>query len=155
MIHLVQKQRTEKKLEVGARIRHLRKKLNLSMDDLAAQIESTSATISNIENGLSMPGGELLVKLAQTLHVSVDWLLLGHMPVNINGEVREDRTELIFFNEKWHFFCRFHANYQTSEEQNKLDALKTLLSLAAESSKDELDLLLSLAERVHQKPKDE
>lgn len=141
---------SEKKLEIGTRIREIRKGLRLSMDELAERIGSTSATISNLENGLSMPGGELLLRMANSLGVSADWILLGRQAATEpDGSWKEDDTRLIFFNEKWHFFCRFREKYMSSEDAQQLEMLIALIELGSTSTKQDLELLVSLARRVN------
>ena len=139
------KQRTQKKIEIGSRIRMLRTKLKLSMDELAARIDSTSGTISNIENGFSMPSGETLLRLSETFQLSVDWIMHGQMP----EKVHDSKSESIFFNDKWHFFCQFRESYLTSEESQRYDALIALLPIAAELPNEQLQLLLALAKQLH------
>lgn len=60
---------------LSARLRSARKMKNLSQEKLAELVGTTKATISNYENQYSSPPNEMLVKLADTLDVSTDWLL--------------------------------------------------------------------------------
>ncbi len=142
------KQRTQKKIEIGSRIRMLRTKMKLSMDELAARIDSTSGTISNIENGFSMPSGETLLRLSETFQLSVDWIMHGHMP----EQVHDSKSESIFFNDKWHFFCHFRDVYMSSEESQRFDALCKLVPIAASLSNEQLQLLLAIAKQFQAKP---
>lgn len=52
-------------------------KLNLSQNEFARQLGSTSAFVSNIARGKSKPGLEFLQRIAETFEVSLDWLVLG------------------------------------------------------------------------------
>lgn len=51
--------------------------LNISQNEFARRIGSTSAFISNLTTGKSKPGLEFLQKIAETFEVSLDWLVLG------------------------------------------------------------------------------
>lgn len=53
----------------------LRKKKEISQEQLAAQLNVVRQTISKWEKGLSVPDAELLVKLSEILDVSVSDLL--------------------------------------------------------------------------------
>ena len=59
------------------RLGQLMATLNLSQNEFARQIGSTSAFVSNMARGKSKPGLEFLRKIADTFHVSLDWLVLG------------------------------------------------------------------------------
>ena len=51
--------------------------LGISQNELARQIGSTSAFISNIATGKAKPGLEFLQKIATHFGISLDWLILG------------------------------------------------------------------------------
>lgn len=51
--------------------------LNISQNEFARQLGSTSAFVSNLATGKSKPGLEFLQKIAETFDVSLDWLVLG------------------------------------------------------------------------------
>ena len=142
------KQRDVKKAQIGGRIRELRKKRNLSMDDLAKLIHSTSATVSNLENGLNMPGGDTLLRVSETLDISIDWLLTGNGSPQRLDEVHETQSKVIFFDNKLHFFCQFNESYLSSNEMKHLNDLMSIVQIAATCSKEDLQLLLSLTERI-------
>lgn len=57
------------------RLRSKRKEKKLSQEELAKRVNTTKATISNYENGYSTPPNEMLIKLANELDVTTDWLL--------------------------------------------------------------------------------
>ncbi len=60
---------------LSARLRSARKMKNLSQEKLAELVGTTKATISNYENQYNSPPTEMLVKLADVLDVTTDWLL--------------------------------------------------------------------------------
>lgn len=81
---------------IGSRVRHLRQKAGLSMDELAKNIlmpskdsdllkPTTSATISNIENGRNNPSADIIIALSDFFNVSTDWILKGKEFVKSSG----------------------------------------------------------------------
>lgn len=57
------------------RLRSTRKGKKLSQEELAKLIKTTKSTISNYENGYSTPSNEVLIKIADVLNTSTDYLL--------------------------------------------------------------------------------
>lgn len=55
-----------------------RKKMKLIQEELAKLVYTTKTTVSNYENGYSTPSNEMLVKLADVLGVTTDYLLGRH-----------------------------------------------------------------------------
>ena len=66
--------------EIGARIRLARRDAGLTQEKLAEKIGVSPGFVSQLESGSRAPGLETLVKLSQTLHVSLDLLVLGGAP---------------------------------------------------------------------------
>lgn len=64
--------------EFGARLKALRKQKNWSQKELAAKVEIRFQQLNKYESGLNVPPADMLVKLAHTLDVSVDYLLTGN-----------------------------------------------------------------------------
>ncbi|MFD0587829.1 helix-turn-helix domain-containing protein [Paenibacillus sp. GCM10027627] len=73
---------------IGTRINNLRQEAGLTMDELAKRIllpvknsnelkPTTSATISNIENGRNNPSADITIALSNFFNVSTDWILKG------------------------------------------------------------------------------
>lgn len=62
-------------VDLGKRLKQLRKENNLTQKQLALQIGVQNAVISFYEVGERYPSPEVLVKLASTLHVTTDYLL--------------------------------------------------------------------------------
>ncbi|NSL53544.1 helix-turn-helix domain-containing protein [Uliginosibacterium aquaticum] len=60
-----------------ARFGQLLAALNISQNEFARQLGSTSAFISNLARGKSRPGLDFLAKISTTFGVSLDWLVLG------------------------------------------------------------------------------
>ncbi len=64
--------------EFGARLKVLRKQKNWAQKELAAKVEIRFQQLNKYESGLNIPPAEMLVKLADTLDVTVDFLLTGN-----------------------------------------------------------------------------
>jgi len=67
-------------MPLGERIKLLRKERGWSQDELAQKIDSDARQISRYENGKIVPSVEAVIRLAQTLDVSIDYLLLEDVP---------------------------------------------------------------------------
>ena len=63
----------------GARLKGLRKQKNWSQKELAARVDIRFQQLNKYESGLNIPPAGMLIKLADTLHVSLDYLLTGNM----------------------------------------------------------------------------
>ena len=66
-------------METKDAILQLRKDLGISQDEFAEKLFVTRQAISRWENGETIPNTDTLKMLANTFHVSVDYLL-GHTP---------------------------------------------------------------------------
>jgi len=62
----------------GARLKLLRKQKNWAQKELAAKVEIRFQQLNKYESGLNIPPAEMLVKLADALDVTVDFLLTGN-----------------------------------------------------------------------------
>jgi transcriptional regulator with XRE-family HTH domain len=62
-------------LHIGERITQLRKQFNLSQDELAKQISVSRTIIGNYERNTNMPSVEVVLKIAKTFNVTVDYLI--------------------------------------------------------------------------------
>ena len=62
-------------VEFGQKLRQLRKEHNLTQKELASMIGVKNSIISFYEVGERLPSPEIIRKLAETLHVSTDYLM--------------------------------------------------------------------------------
>ncbi|MEF8817823.1 MAG: XRE family transcriptional regulator [Salinibacter sp.] len=60
---------------VGARIKQARRRAKWSQHDLAAEVDVSATTISKYERGLSKPGSEVLMQIADALDLDVSFFL--------------------------------------------------------------------------------
>ncbi|RLA11261.1 MAG: MerR family transcriptional regulator, partial [Gammaproteobacteria bacterium] len=63
---------------IGRQVRALRKRLNMTVANLAKQAQLSSGMLSKIENGLTSPSLATLNALANALHVPVTSLFRGY-----------------------------------------------------------------------------
>lgn len=74
----------------------LREKLNITQVKLSVAIEVSQETISAYEAGKALPSADTLIKMANYLHTSVDYLLdLTNNPLPISELKEEDYHELL------------------------------------------------------------
>ena len=63
------------KLTLGDRIKEVRKKKDLTQEELAELLNISVEFISQIERGLKLPSMQVFIKLVEALNVSADYLL--------------------------------------------------------------------------------
>ena len=80
-------------MEFGEQIRQIRQKEQLTQAQLAEKLHVTRQAVSNWENNKNLPDLEMIILIAQTFHVTLDWLILG-------GENMNQMTEKLRFNPK-------------------------------------------------------
>ena len=79
-------------MEFSERLKNLRKKVGLTQVDIAGKLGISQQAYASWERGVKKPTQENLVKIAQTLNVSVDYLV-----GNSEGKTDElDNIELLF-----------------------------------------------------------
>ncbi len=62
---------------IGSRVQQLRADRELTQDDLAKAVKVSKSFMSEVENDHAVPGGEILLRLAETLGTSTDYILKG------------------------------------------------------------------------------
>lgn len=62
---------------IGKRVRHRRRALDYTQDQLAVMAGLSKTHVSNIENAHSVPSVDAIVKIAEALDVTPDVFLLG------------------------------------------------------------------------------
>lgn len=78
--------------DIGMRIREARKKKRLTQAELADMVGIAHSHMSDIENGKTRLGVDILISLAESLEVSSDWILRAHIPsvtAVLDGDVAE------------------------------------------------------------------
>lgn len=120
--------------DIGTRIRLEREKLNLTREKFAEIIELSPFYIGQIERGDRKMSVETIVKIANTLHVSIDYLLNG-------SNLYYEKIEI----EK-HFsvFESLNENYDSV----LADDLDELLSILTRCSKKEISLIKDITKLI-------
>lgn len=76
-------------MNLGTRIMNLRKKKNLSQQELANKLFVTDKTISSWEKNRTEPGLEMIIKLSEVLDCSASYLIYGDINKNdIETEIK-------------------------------------------------------------------
>jgi transcriptional regulator with XRE-family HTH domain len=120
--------------DIGARIRLEREKLDLTREKLAEIVGLSPFYIGQIERGDRKMSVETLFKIADTLHVSIDYLLN-------NSNIYSERVEI----EK-HFFVLESSNKDYDSIID--DELKELLSILSRCSKEEINLIKDITKLI-------
>ena len=81
-------------MELGLRIKEIRESKGISQRELARRLKLKQSSVSNYESGNREPSLEILVKIANILEVSTDYLLTGK-----EKEIRLSKKEYQFFME--------------------------------------------------------
>lgn len=78
---------------VGENIKNIRKKNNITQEELAEKLNVTRQAVSNWENGKSEPDIETLTKIAQIFDISIDELVDGK-PKNILKNIPKNKLTI-------------------------------------------------------------
>ncbi len=71
----MQKELNQQRIEMGERIRKLRKRCDFCQESLAEAMDVSPMTISRIENGITKMDVEFLMRLSRVLEVPVNVIL--------------------------------------------------------------------------------
>lgn len=74
---------------LAGKIKKLRQEKDLTQKQLGEEIGADARTISNYENGVYVPSIETIIKLAEALGVSTDFLLLDDAKERAVGAIRD------------------------------------------------------------------
>jgi transcriptional regulator with XRE-family HTH domain len=77
---------------IGSRIRDLRIKRGLTQDQIAEQLGMNRANFSNYERDVAVPPAETLLKIADILHTTTDFLL-GRKEADMQNALDVARNE--------------------------------------------------------------
>lgn len=81
-------------MSLGERLKSARKRAGLDLRALAAQVGVSAQAISKYERGLDIPGSAVLIRLAQALGVSLEWLLRPTQVTLSQPNYRSHRSRL-------------------------------------------------------------
>jgi DNA-binding XRE family transcriptional regulator len=85
----------EKMNEINERYAYIRKNLSLNRKQFAYSIDIAPQISGDIELGKREPSRDVLIKLATTHNVNINWLLLGKGPVFLRENSNLDASEII------------------------------------------------------------
>jgi transcriptional regulator with XRE-family HTH domain len=113
------------------RLRYRREELGLSRLDFAKKLGLTNPSqISRYESGKSIPGAQILIKIAEILEIDLHWLLLGKPSPGIE-RWRQSYAELV----------RITGTYIAWDnmrlEENKANMVHELMTLRLKESQGE------------------
>jgi transcriptional regulator with XRE-family HTH domain len=63
--------------EFGKRLRQARRTQDITQEELAYSVGVKTSTISNFERGKNYPSVDVLIKVADSLNISIDSLLIS------------------------------------------------------------------------------
>lgn len=107
-------------------LRIIREKRNINQQKIAVELEISQESISKYENGNAFPSREILIKLADYLNCSIDYLLGRTDNTSLNKEkisTEDEKIENLIF----------RYNKLSDENKNKLEGC--LLALEQEENK--------------------
>ena len=81
--------------EVGKRIKYYRQKRGLTQEQLAFDIHTSAAYISNIERSIKKPSLQTIILISEVLEISVDELL-GSIQSTSPTAKESDRHSIVF-----------------------------------------------------------
>lgn len=76
-------------MNFGANLQNLRKKHNLSQEQLAEKLDVSRQAVSKWENGSSYPEMDKLIILSELFNVDIDLLVKGNLEIKEDKEDRE------------------------------------------------------------------
>ena len=87
-------------IAMGERIRIIRERIGWTQEFLAEKIDISSVHLSRVENGKVTPGVDILMRLSEEMHVSIDELLLGKSSLNRDLFYIEEKMQKLNESEK-------------------------------------------------------
>lgn len=64
-------------MEIGTQIKNRRKELNMTQEELSLKLNVSRSAVSNWESGRNYPDMQTMIRISETLNVSLDYLLKG------------------------------------------------------------------------------
>lgn len=104
---------------IGSKIRERRKALGITQEYIAEQLDVNPSHISNIECGRANPSLTALIKIANTLHCSVDFFIYGEYTYQLESE-KDDAIEDMILKK---------LSYCDTETKNKILKIIDILQL--------------------------
>lgn len=84
-------------MTIGARLKYVRNKFEMSLERMASIFDITAQTLSRYENGKRSPDNEFLEQFGKHFNLSGNWLLYGEIPVfKASEETGRDINEAFY-----------------------------------------------------------
>ena len=106
-------------MELGEKIKALRKRHGLSQEELAERVEINSTHLSRLETGKYQPSIDVLKRLAESLEVSTDYLLSADA---------EERAEVHIRNKPLAERIRLIDSLEESDQQALIQVIDSMLT---------------------------
>lgn len=74
-------------MDIGYRIQAARQMLGLTRTELTKLAGISGGLLTNIEQGRNTPRVDTIAKIAEALHVSINWLIYGNHPPKADREL--------------------------------------------------------------------
>lgn len=126
-------------MDFGQRLRELRKSRDLSQGDLANLLGVTRQAVSQYELGVREPNYEILQKIADCFRVDMDYLL---------GRVNDQSTIAVPINGQPDVYYLDEEAREIVELMHKDPQYRTLFSASRKLSKEDLQIIMSMIERM-------
>lgn len=125
---------------IGERISSLRKKNNLTLNDVAEKTNITQSNLSYYENNKTKPSADALIELSNFYGTSIDWILKGSeiSPKNNLTETEDtliSNFRILPLDKQMRFLGRIEEAAET-EKQNKKVSSYTYGSGGGNTSKN-------------------
>ncbi|GAB2699381.1 helix-turn-helix domain-containing protein [Paenibacillus thermoaerophilus] len=98
--------------EIYRRIEQLIRSQGITQAEFARSIRVSTGNVGDWKRGKSMPGAGVLIDIAKTYQISLDWLLLGRQS---DPQHLREEDGVYFFADKWQLDSRFAS--LSAEEQ--------------------------------------
>jgi len=107
-------------MKLGEKIRHQRRILDMTQEELGDMIGVGKATISSYERGINKIDSDTLTKIAKALYVSADWLL------DLPDDDLNDDTEPVFLNAEERRLLSIYRSKSPEDAQKLIVIAETL-----------------------------
>ena len=104
-------------VKIGKFISACRKKLNITQEKLAEELGVSKNAVSKWERGLNLPDASLMLKLCQTINISLNELFAGEY---LNEDRLKEQSEK-------NLLAILKLNYDKNKKYNYLIKLKSIL----------------------------
>lgn len=130
-------------MSIGERIKSARKRVGLNLRELAEKVGVSAQAISKYERDMDVPGSSILIKLARSLGVRVEYFLRPHSIFLSQPSYRSYRSKLRSQNEE-----AIHA--QVLEWLERYIGIETIMDVQAEFHMPEIDRNIKTQDDIEQ-----